>query len=206
MTNLNRSEPTKESTERYYPKDNFGLSRHEFELFTKKVKEGDESLFIKVFNIQFKESVRFIQNKYGISKEVAYDICMDTMVEFRMKLIRGKIHYGNLKFLFTRMASNNYLDSLKKSKRVKDAIHVFLGENQEEELSNIEFLRVLNDAIDRLNSKQKAFIRDLFYAGKSKEEMEKEYDISNATFRKRKQRSLNKLKGVFLEILKRKQI
>ena len=40
-------------------KDNFGLTKKEFDRFVEKVKDGDESLFIQVFNVHFKSSVRY---------------------------------------------------------------------------------------------------------------------------------------------------
>ncbi len=96
------------------PKDNFGLTKNEFDQFTDKVKGGDESIFIKVFNVHFKESVRYVQNKFGISEEEAYDTCMDTMIEFRSKLKAGKINYGNIRFLYTKMAVHRYLGDIKR--------------------------------------------------------------------------------------------
>lgn len=187
-------------------KDNFGLTRKEFDDFVVKVQGGDESLFIKVFNLHFKTSVRYIQNKFNIPEEVAYDTCMETMIEFRSKLKCGKISYGNTRFLFTKMAIHRYLDGVKRTKKVKDAINIFMESKEQMSISKLEFLRWLNLAVDRLEAPQKHMIKEIFYSGKETEQIIEENEISYSTFRKRKQRSLEKLKKNFLEILKKNQL
>ena len=187
------------------PKDNFGLTKREFDQFLESVKNGDESLFVRVFNVHFKTSVKYIQNKFSISNEGAYDVCMDTLVEFRAKLKADKIKYGNLRYLFTKMAVNMYLDSLKRKKKVKNAISVFMGEHYKNNLEDKEFLAILNRSIELLEKPQREMIKDIFYHGKLKEQILEEYNITYDTFRKRKQRSLGKLKTVFLGLINKMQ-
>lgn len=188
------------------PQDNFGLTKVEFDQFVDKVKGGDESLFIKVFNVHFKSSVRYIQNKFSISEEAAYDTCMDTLLEFRSKLKTGKISYGNVRYLFTKMAVHRFLDDIKKKNKVNDAIQVFMGVSTKIALSDSEFLSMLNYAVDQLEDSQKHMIKEIFYSGKGTEQIIEENDITYATFRKRKQRSLEKLKSTFLGLIKKNQL
>jgi len=185
------------------PKDNFGLTKHEFDQFVAKVKGGDESLFIRVFNVHFKSSVRYIQNKFNISEEVAYDICMDTLLEFRSKLKTDKISYGNVRYLYTKMAVHRYLDDLKKKNKVSEAIKVFMGNKMDLSISEAEFLSMLNSAIEDLEESQRHMIKEIFFSGKDTEQIIEENDITYATFRKRKQRSIEKLKSTFLGLLKK---
>ena len=187
-------------------KDNFGLTKNEFDQFVHKVKDGDESLFIQVFNIHFKTSVRYIQNKFNISEETAYDICMDTMIEFRSKLKSGKINYGNIRFLYTKMAVHRYLDDLKRKNQINEAIGIFLGDRKSFNFTNSEFLVILNRSIDRLEVTQRHMIKEIFYSGKDIDQIIAENQITYSTFRKRKQRSLDKLKTTFLELLKKSKI
>lgn len=187
-------------------KDNFGLTKNEFDQFVEKVRGGDESMFVRVFNIHFKASVRYIQNKFGISEELAYDTCMDTMIEFRSKLKAGKINYGNIRFLYTKMAVHRYLDDLKRKNQIKEAIRIFTGANSQYNLKDVEFFGLLNAAIDQLEDRQRHMIKEIFYSGKDIQQILQENEITYATFRKRKQRSLKKLKITFLEKLKRNQL
>ena len=186
-------------------KDNFGLTRREFDHFLENIKQGDESLFIKVFNGHFKRSVIYIRNKFGITEQQAYDVCMDTLVDFRSKLKADKIRYGNLRYLFTKMAANMYLDNIREKVKVKDAIAVFIGEHYKQEIEDKEFFILVNKAIDMLDDSQKFFIRDIFYHGKQKEQILEEHNISYDTFRKRKQRVLEKLKSVLMDLINKRK-
>ena len=187
-------------------KDNFGLTKAEFDVFVDKVRGGDESIFIRVFNVHFKASVRYIQNKFSISEEMAYDICMDTMIEFRTKIKAGKINYGNIRFLYTKMAVHRYLDELKRKNQINRAIEVFMGARTQFNIKDSEFLMMLNLAVDKLEDGQRHMIKEIFYSGKEVDQIVKENEITYSTFRKRKQRSLDKLKITFLGILKKNQL
>lgn len=206
MTNSYKGTSTPQILKIPNPKDNFGLSKLEFNEFVNKVRDGDESLFIRVFNIHFKSSVRFIQNKFSISEEVAYDVCMETMLEFRNKLKNGKISYGNVRYLYTKMAVHKYLDDIKRKKKVTEAIDVFMEGSKSLSISETEFLATLNLAIDNLDESQKHMIKEIFYSGKETEQIIEENEISYSTFRKRKQRSLDKLKLTFLGILQKSRL
>ena len=125
MTTTNRSTSDNHLKKIPTTKDNFGLTKSEFDAYVTKLIQGDESLFTKVFRTHFHDSVSYIRMKFKISNEAAYDTCMDTMLEFRRKIIANKIQYGNLRFLFTRMALNNYIDEVKRSKKTGTAIDIF---------------------------------------------------------------------------------
>ena len=187
-------------------KDNFGLTRKEFDFFLDNIKRGDESLFIKVFNGHFKRSVVYIRNKFSISEQQAYDVCMDTLVDFRSKLKADKIKYGNLRYLFTKMAANMYLDNIREKVKVKDAVAVFMGEHYKQEIEDKEFLMLVNRAIESLDDGQKVFIRDIFYHSKQRDQILEEHNISYDTFRKRKQRALEKLKSVLMDLLNKRKL
>jgi len=206
MTNSYKGTSTPQVLKIPNPKDNFGLTKHEFDQFVLKVKEGDESLFIRVFNVHFKSSVRYIQNKFSIPEETAYDTCMDTLLEFRAKLKTDKISYGNVRYLYTKMAVHRYLDDMKKKNKVGEAIQVFMGDKKDLPISDSEFLSLLNRAINNLDESQRHMIKEIFYSGKDTEQIIQENEITYATFRKRKQRSIEKLKSTFLGLLKTSQL
>ena len=177
----------------------FDFTQKEFYAFVEKVRNGDESIFVKIYNTHFTECIRYLQKRFNLSEELAYDVCMDTMVEFRIKLIQGKIEYGNLRYLFTRMASNNYVDTVKRSKRVNNAetLHLeSLDKCQEPNcVYTIEHFDALNNFIEKLKPKQRQFFEELFYTNKSSREIINEYGITGAALRKRKQRFMRKLKN-----------
>jgi len=183
-------------------KDNFGLTKSEFDTYVIKLGQGDESLFTKVFKSHFHDSVKYLRMKFGIEKETAYDTCMDTLIEFRKKILAGKIQYGNLRYLFTKMALNNYINDLKKSQKTNKAIDVFVSDYNLESVDRQFFFDVLDKAIDNQDLETKKIVDELFYVGKHVNQVAEESGVSNATMRKRKQRIIDKLKLTFLEIIK----
>jgi RNA polymerase sigma factor (sigma-70 family) len=91
------------------PNQNFGLSPEEFETLVRKLKTGDETLFEHIFRKHFDDCRRFLIFEKGVPQEDAYDLTIDTILEFRDLLIAGKIQYGNLRYLFTRIAFTDWL-------------------------------------------------------------------------------------------------
>jgi len=187
------------------PKDNFGLTKSEFDAYVVKLTHGDESLFTKVFKTHFHDSVAYLRVKFKISNEKAYDACMDTLLEFRRKLLEGKIQYGNLRYLYTKMALNNYIDDIRKNEKTSTAIEVFMSGNDLETVDRQYFFDVVDKVLEDQDVDTKAIVDQLFYVGKHVNQLAEESGVSNATMRKRKQRVLDKLKQTFFDIIKSEQ-
>ena len=93
---------------------NFGLSSGEFDQMVADLKKNDTSFFKQVFLKHFENCLNFLRKKYRANYDDAYDATMDTLLEFRRLLVEEKLRYGNLRYLFTRMASQIYIRSRKK--------------------------------------------------------------------------------------------
>ena len=183
-------------------KENFGLSRTEFDRYVDNLINGDESLFTKVFKHHFHKTVSFLMSKFSIEEELAYDACMESMLDFRSKILNGKIQYGNLNFLFKRMAVNRFIDDVKYSKKIKGAISVFCTTNSSNTLEKNDFLNLLDESISMLSDHQKELIHQCFYTNKDLLSLANENNENYANLRKRKERVLKKLKTTFFEKLK----
>jgi len=175
-------------------KENFGISRDQFDDLVQRLKIGDDSFITNHLCFQLSESIKYLQNRFGISKEYAYDVCMDTFLDFRAKLIQNKIEYGNLRFLYSRMCVNQYLDQKKKSVKVDSAISQFLVSSRNDSGSKETFFANLERAIQMLSKENIEILKEIFYSGKSLDKIAEERDISYAALRKRKERLLLKLK------------
>lgn len=184
------------------PNDNFGLTKSEFESYVVKLTHGDESLFTKVFKSHFHDSVAYLRMKFKINNERAYDTCMDTLLEFRKKLLDGKIQYGNLRYLYTKMAVNNYIDGIRKKQKTTTAIEVFMSGNNLETVDKQYFFNVVDQVLDIQDEDTREMAEQLFYVGKHVNQIAEESGVSNATMRKRKQRVIDKLKQTFFDIIK----
>ncbi|MDF1696930.1 MAG: hypothetical protein P1U56_13895 [Saprospiraceae bacterium] len=181
-------------------KNNFGLNQQEFEDYVEKTKKGDESFFVLLSQVHFGPCIAFLQAKFKITYGTAYDVCMDTMLKFRTKILKDKIKYGNLNYLYTRMASNIYLDSKKHKNRLEDAMSYFTSDDEYKKNED-DFLDVLDIAMERLDEENRTLLKAIYFEENDLHKMAETRNISYPTLRKRKQRMLEKLKSIFKEQL-----
>jgi hypothetical protein len=90
---------------------NFGLSKTEFEQMAAALRTGDKSMFEYVFLAHFADCRRYICKTHGASLEDAYDATMDALMDFHHLIAENKVQYGNLRYLFTKMAGQRYQKS-----------------------------------------------------------------------------------------------
>jgi len=165
----------------------------------KELKNGDEKLFEQIFLSQFETNLRFLQKKYSIQRETAYDICMDTIIEFRRLLIQEKIGYGNLKSLFTTISSQKYIRYAKKNGKTVSSEHI--PELRTEELNfDQDELQVLDRAWSKLGSECQSILKKYYYQNHKLYDIAEELGKSAAALRKQKERCINALKMNFHQI------
>jgi DNA-directed RNA polymerase specialized sigma24 family protein len=83
---------------------NFGLTAESFTEMVNLLRGGDEALFEHIFRRHFQSCRSYLIYEKGVPADDAYDATLDTLLYFRTQLIAGKIQFGNLRFLFTRIA------------------------------------------------------------------------------------------------------
>jgi len=183
-------------------KRNFGLTEEVFLQYASKTKEGDESLFLHISNVHFEPCISYLKIKFKVNEDDAYDICLDTMLKFREKILKDKLKYGNLSYLYTRMASNVFLDRVKMSNKVEQAIDFFQTDDESYKLNEDQFIEILDESINKLDPENKELLDRIYFEDVEIHEISKKMNISYPAFRKRKQRMLEKLKSIFSEQLK----
>ena len=174
---------------------NFDLSPEEFDKLVIELQKGNRALFEQVFLTHFESCMLFLQRKFKASHNDAYDSSMETMLLFMKRLKAGKIVYGNLQFLFTKMASQVYLKWLKKIKTLEENIELPDVPDLEEEVDEQLFI-ALDQAYAELSKENQAILRAFYFEGISMKELAERSGISAAALRKRKQRCLEGLRGV----------
>lgn len=172
---------------------NFGLTEDDFTIMCSELKNGNEALFEKVFLSHFEDCVKYLMSNYSISKDDACDATMDTLIQFRKRLIDDKVAYGNIRFLFTKIASQNFLKSQKELKRVDGLTYDTDTDIDEEEL------QILEKSINELGDACKELLKLNFYEKKSIAEIAKLKNLNAGTLRKNKQRCLLRLKNLFIK-------
>jgi len=180
---------------------NFGLSEQAFKDLVVEMQEGKEQLFEHIFLSQFKKSTKYIQRRYKLSSEQAYDACMDTMLEFRRGLMQNKFSYGNLNYLFTKMAGQRFFKNAKKDNMFSEIPENF---DQEEELMVLdsEEKLVLDRAWNRLGQNCKDLLTRYYYDNIKLTVLAETDNRKPETLRKQKQRCLSTLRTNFQSLIK----
>lgn len=129
---------------------------------------------------------------------MAYDVTMDTLIDFRKKLLADKIAYGNLRFLFTRLASNNFVDL---KKRGINYDNIIIEEDVEEVDLSSEFSS-LSQAWDSLDESDKELLQEFYYNEIPLIQIAEKQNKQDATVRKQKQRAIEKLRELFFKCYK----
>lgn len=177
-------------------KKNFGLFPEQFEMLSKDLRKGENRLFEMIYLAHFKKCQNFISKQFGIREPEAYDLTMDTLLIFRRGIMSGKIKYGNLEFLFTRMAYLLHLKRKKKLDKINKEEYAYL-KNIEGKLSIEDKeakLNQLEKAINNLNNQKQKFLQDHYQNKLKLTQMAKQSGESDSTIRKRKQRILEELR------------
>ena len=177
---------------------NFGLSEIAFEEMVCNLKEGQEELFEKIFLGHFKDCMNYLENNCSASYEDAYDVSMETLLQFRRLLLQDKIRYGNLRFLFTRMAMQLFW-KWKKAKPVSESADEMELEVPVEEYDE-ESIQLLDKAWSKLGEACQRLLKEFYYNGIQLITLARMFDKSDAAVRQEKKRCLQKLRAIYFEI------
>lgn len=175
---------------------NFGLSEDKFKQMQQELKHGKDSLFERIFLNHFSSCIDYLKFNKNLSHEDAYDTSMDTMLEFRMHLIAEKIEYGNLRFLFTRMAVQRFLKTKKRGEKIEttDELPEMLELAQS---YSDEDLGILELAWNKLNADCKELLKRFYYDNVKLTDLALILGKNASTLRKQKERCTNTLRMNF---------
>lgn len=175
---------------------NFGLSKEKFVVLLQELKNGNETLFEEIFLNNFQSTCLFIKNKCNIDYDRAYDITMNTLIEFRIRLLDDKVVYGNLKYLFRQMAYHNFVKTVREKKKLKNVTSIKTDDDEALKSKENQMLEILEVAFKNLDLKCRNLLDKYYFLGTSYDVLAQEESISNQVVRKRKERCLNKLKAL----------
>lgn len=184
---------------------NFGLTEHKFEVLLESLKKGDETMFEAVFLSHYEKCMNYIILSHQASRENAYDATMWTLIQFRKRLIEGKINYGNMNFYFTKMAVNKYFSIVKKGRIFKFSNDKDFSDipDTEEDNEHEHLFVLMEKAWEEMCVDCKEILRKFYYDKMQLKEISKLInDSSEANTRKKKERCIKKLRSFFFEIKK----
>ncbi len=173
---------------------NFGLTEYEFNQLVVSLKEGKENLFEKIFLSHFDNCQQYLVTNHKVSYELAYDITMDTLIQFRQRILTNKTKYGNLRYLFTVMASQNLIKHYQKGKKVDlSPFYIKAAPAKSEAVYD-----ALSYAWENLEKESRTLLEDYYYNKIPLIKIAAKLGITDSTMRKKKQRCLEKLRTLFM--------
>jgi len=176
---------------------NFNLGEAEFNELREKLIKGDEHLFEHIFLQHFEACLNFVVREDSAEEDVAYDATMDAFLTFRQKLIQGKINYGNLRFLLTRMARQHYYKRAKKETSVDlDLIQSLIVD--ENFTKDTDAMDLLQRGWSTLGDKCKKLLYSFYYLSEPLTKIASRTNRKPEALRKQKQRCVDQLRGIVL--------
>ncbi|NRB53017.1 MAG: sigma-70 family RNA polymerase sigma factor [Saprospiraceae bacterium] len=179
--------------------NNFNLSSEEFEQMLSALQNGDEALFEQVFLSHFKACCRFLQDRFNASPTDAYDVSMEALLKFHKRLKAGKIRYGNLRYLFTQMASQIYM-KWKRGPQIQTVPDNFDLIDESSNASKQENMIIFGKAWQKLCQDCKGLLQAFYYEKTPLVDIAKKTGKTDVALRKQKQRCLQKLRKHFQQI------
>jgi len=179
---------------------NFQISETEFKKIVAELQANNKQLFEQVFLVHFKDCLNYLQANYQASYDDAYDATMNTFLLFHKKLKAEKIKYGNLRFLFTQMAIQNYLKWVaKKDQKTKSMDGIDLAVEGDFSL-NQQQDAALAKAWEKLCDDCQQLLKYFYYEKQPLIALAKSLNKPPASLRKQKQRCMIKLRDAFFQL------
>jgi len=175
---------------------NFGLDEEEFLLLIEKLKQGDEKMFETIFLKHFEDCIKYLEINFGADYTDAYDSTMDTLLEFRRLILLDKVNYGNLRYLYTKMASQKLLKGKKKMERI-DLKETMPEIKSTEAVFDELDLEILDKAWNKMGTDCKLLLKQFYYQKIQLSEIALNQDKTAGAIRKQKERCVNLLRNNF---------
>ena len=174
---------------------NFGLSKLEFEHLANQLRAGDQTLFERIFLRQFGDSMAYLKYHWDAPQSLAYDVTMDTLLRFRQSVVDNKINYGNLRFLFTRIAVWTLQKRRAKQTPLPLEAAQYMAEPEEEGIDP-ESAQIFAAAWKELGEACKELLGRFYYDNQPWREIAAVLQITEDNVRKKAQRCKETLKNL----------
>lgn len=184
------------------PGRNFGLSEIDFLELVQTLQDGDEKLFELIFLQHFEQCIHYLKVNDDAKEVEAYDIVMETAVQFRELLLKGKIRYGNLRYLFTNMARQKLRRTRIRNRRIHPTRILNPAAATESGDFDDEAYQILAKAIRQLGQECRYLLRMYYYLGQSLNDIAQDQDRTAASVRQQKRRCILQLRNVFFCLFK----
>lgn len=179
---------------------NFGLTKTEFETLRADLQNGDQRLYERIFLQHFDDARKYLCRNDGATASAAYDAVMETMLGFRDLLAANKINYGNLRYLFTRMARQEFARTGKRGARYSDLPPEFTEIPEEDIVFLPEDYELLKRAFKMLGPACRELLRSFYFDRQTLKDIAQDQERGAPAVRKQKSRCVATLRHYFYRI------
>ena len=178
---------------------NLGLTREDYDKLVKDLQEGNEKLFEIAFKKLVRNGITKLKEQRKGDDSFIEDVVIETLLFLRKRIIKGKVKYGAVEFLFQKILFQQYTN-FKRGSLNSISLDDSLGVNDITEEKSVEYdeeqFKILRTAFDKLDGKCFELLEMVYFKKKSFSELAKIHGANEYVLRKRKQRCLEKLKTV----------
>lgn len=158
---------------------------------------GNEALFEQIFLHQFDSCQNYLTREDRATLEDAYDASMEALLALRAGIVRRTINHGNLRFLFTRMARQQYYKAAKKSFTELPDTYGDLPTALEDVTFDQEIYNLLSKSWKQLDVTCRELLLRFYYRNEQLNEIATSMAVKAPTIRKRKERCIKELRVSF---------
>ncbi|MCB0637600.1 MAG: sigma-70 family RNA polymerase sigma factor [Lewinella sp.] len=177
---------------------NFGLTEAEFLHLAEQLREGKHELYEQVFLVHFGSCMDYVKYRCKAPHAEAYDATMEAMLDLCRRIKAGKIGYGNLRYLFTRMACQHYAQANGRNDLFAELAGIDVIDERDEVTEAA--LDTLDEAWETLGQPCQRLLRGFYFNRRSLKGIAEQSGRTEAALRKQKQRCLELLRGNFMDI------
>ena len=171
------------------------MTRDDFDHLVSQLKKGDNSVLAALQSYQ-PDCIGLVRNKSGqtCSFDEAYDIFIDSVLDFRKNVLKGKVEYGNVKAYLQRMCYNKWLAFSRKKARiqqkeeqVKRKLYVVGSDSEPEEKAENDKekkLGMIKKAMQILSDKCRQMLQLAIVEGCKMQEIARIMELANANVAK----------------------
>lgn len=183
------------------PEQNFGLSPEEFHRMADELRHGNPLLFERIFLAHFEAGTTYLSHHDGATPEEAYDSMMEALLQLRAGIVSGRITYGNLRYLLTRMARQDFARRRRRAGRLRIVVADGLPEGTADEAADDPFPESEFDLLERafrsLGNDCRSLLREFYYDRLSLRDIAEREGRAAPAVRQQKTRCVKKLRKYF---------
>jgi RNA polymerase sigma factor (sigma-70 family) len=161
------------------------MEHNTFSALAASLKVGDNTILTSIFEAHSSYCIKRLGSRHNCSREDAEDLYIDAILNFRDKVLAGKLtSVIDLKSYLYGTCENMFLTRLNQQKRVFNAAyeqyHFELGSSADnnEEIS-VDMLTWVNEGLSNLNEKCRDLLTSYYFTRLSMEEIAEKFNMAS---------------------------